>query len=236
MADLTIPADSDDLDRALSLLDSLQPGASARRPLPLDKRGPRPVIPAKDPIPRIAQGHPLLPEGAPDAFRAQLLVEAYNAAHLAVYGVRGYAFGKGSVERSKLFSALVKAATALDEHAISPRAWAEWRLRFGAQSGTKLNLTRVFSAGMIAKHEKFFRAAAEHAGGYRLAPEKWHIEQFLREREALRRWEWGDSGKADEVHYVGPDAGWYYAMRRQERRAGFLDPLDCWTSKQPVQR
>lgn len=241
MADLTTSADvdsqpADDLDRALALLDSIQPPASARRPLPLDKRGPRPIIPAKDPIPRLAQGHPALPENAPDAFRAQFVAEAFNAAHLAVYGRRAFAFAKGNIERSRWFAGLVAAAAKLDEHAISPRAWAEWRLRYSKEQGRRMTLMQVFSAAVIERQHGFFRASADQPRGYRLAPERWHIEQFLREREALRRWEWGDSGDPNEVHYVGPDASWYYAMRRQERRAGFLDPLDCWTSRQPVQR
>lgn len=217
------------LEDVIDRLNRMAPPLPSRQPIPPDLRGPPPRVPAKDPVPREAQGRPLIPEHTPDPAKVQILVECYNAAARAALGPRApRAFGSSDPERSKHYPALLRAAEALVEHDIAPRAWADWRLDFAKKTRRHMGVTQVFQAATIVKLRGYFRRNHDLEGGVRSRPERYHFEQMFREREAWKRWEWGDMPDGSSGITAEP---WYYEMRRRERAEGHLDPLDLWPSK-----
>lgn len=225
------PAKPCSLDDLFDMFERTPRPAGAFRYPPESELGPAPVIPPKDPVPRVSFGHCLIPEQATPATCAQLLVESFNGASRTVYGVRcPLAFVNSDVSRSKHYQALVKAAEVLVEYDIAPRAWAEWRLGHAKKVGRRMGITQVFQAKTIEKMRGFYRRSFDGEPGWVAKPERMHYEQLFRQMEA---WSWWRRGRPRTRPEFTPitAAPWYYEMRRKERLQGYWDPLDMWTSK-----
>lgn len=241
-----------DLDALANILRSDQDSAGARpaKParrerIPATQRGPRPQVPPLDEPETRWVGTRIRVPDMPTSFavkdaaaagdhelagrsreaRVRIVVDAYNAALVKVYGpgeARGYF--RPDLTRSKLYPLLCAAADVLCDRDIPPGSWAEWRLAQAKARGEKpWPIGRVMQPKTVARCWGLWKHEAHVPAEIVKKYDRWHIEQMLRAREAWARWEWGEDPPMSSTK-------WYGDMRREERARGELDPLFNWPS------
>ena len=168
-------------------------------------------------------GHAKLDEDLSERQQVTAMVQAFNDAHLEVFGKHGHAFRRaGSILRSKVYPLLRKAAASLIEKGIAPQAWAEWRMTYYAKSGkTCPPMQVIFASKMILSKSGWFRKDYDRPDQYKLVFTRLNFEQLYRSREAHRY----NRGCKNPLLAL---PRWYVEMRQNEIEKGVYSPIQFY--------
>ena len=140
-----------------------------------------------------------------------------------VFKKHGNAYRRAdSIQRSKIYPLMLKAAQALIEKDIAPQSWAEWRMAYYKKVGKKCPPMQViFASKMILTKSGWFRKSYDSDGLYQSVVTRLNREQLCRTREAHR------FNRGHRNPMLGLPK-WYAEMRRDEIEKGAYSPIQFY--------